>query len=93
MESAPAQNLMWSMGHIIPNNVHAVTSTKDAAIHSILRAMTNPLNHTIYVGFPVSVLAINERYAGEMLTGQASTTSVLQMMEALRQELRLKITG
>ena len=55
--------------------------------------MKNPLNHTVYLGFPVSVLAINERYAGEMITGTTSTTSVLQMMEQLRQELRPKIVG
>jgi len=93
MEGAQAQNLMWSLGHIIPNNVNSATPTNNPAIQSILSAMKNPLNHTVYVGFPVSVLAINERYAGEMITGHTSTTSVLQMMEQLRLELQPKIVG
>ena len=60
---------------------------------TILKEMKNPLDHTINVGFPVSVLAINERYAGEMLTGHASISSVLHQMEQLRLELRPKFVG
>ena len=93
MESKQAQELAWSMGRLIPNNAQAATPTNNAAIRSILTAIKNPLSHTIYVGFPVSVLAINERYAGEMITGKASTDSVLKMMEQLRVTLRSKITG
>jgi len=93
MEGPQAQNLMWSVGHIIPNNVESATPTNNTAIQSILTAIKNPLNHTIYVGFPVSVLAINERYAGEMITGRTSTASVLKMMEQLRLQLRPKIVG
>ena len=93
MESTPAQNLMWKLGHLIPNNSDAVTPTANPAIESVLAAIKNPIDHTVYVGFPVSVLAINERYAGEMITGQESTGAVLQMMEQLRQELKPKVTG
>jgi ABC-type glycerol-3-phosphate transport system substrate-binding protein len=93
MESKQAQELAWSMGRLIPNNAQAATPTNNAAIRSILTAIKNPLSHTIYVGFPVSVLAINERYAGEMITGKASTDSVLKMMEQLRVTLKPKITG
>jgi ABC-type glycerol-3-phosphate transport system substrate-binding protein len=93
MEGAQAQDLMWSLGHIIPNNVQSATPTSDPAIQTILNAVKNPLDHTTYVGFPVSVLAINERYASEMITGRTTTASVLQMMEQLRLELRPKIVG
>ena len=54
------------------------------AIRSILAAIKNPLSHTVYVGFPVSVLAINERYAGEMITGHTSVDSVLQIDDRTR---------
>jgi multiple sugar transport system substrate-binding protein len=93
MESATAQNIGWHMGRLIPNNAQAKTPTTNPAIRSILAAIKNPLSHTVYVGFPVSVLAINERYAGEMITGHTSVNSVLQMMEQLRVTLKPKITG
>lgn len=93
LESKQAQEQMWSEASLIPNNAQAATPTSNAAIATILKDLANPLNHSIYLGIPVSVLAINERYAGEMLTGQTSISSVLDMMEQLRQELRPKVTG
>ena len=81
------------MGRLIPNNAQVATPSNNAAVRSILTAIKNPLNRTVYVGFPVSVLAINERYAGEMITGKASTDSVLKMMEQLRVTLKPKIVG
>jgi multiple sugar transport system substrate-binding protein len=93
MESKQAQDLMWSESHLIPNNAQTTTPTSNAAIATVLNDLKNPENHTIYLGFPVSVLAINERYASEMITGQTSTSSVLQQMEQLRQQLKPKITG
>ena len=93
MESKEAQSLAWSMAHLIPNNAQVATPTSNAAFKTILTAIKNPLSHTIYVGFPVSVLAINERYAGEMITGKASIDSVLKQMEQLRTTLKPKIVG
>ena len=93
MESKEAQTLAWNMGHLIPNNAQVATPSTNPAFRTILTAIKNPLSHTIYVGFPVSVLAINERYAGEMITGKASTDSVLKQMEQLRQTLKPKIVG
>ena len=93
MESKEAQSLGWSMGRLIPNNAQVATPSNNAAVRTILAAIKNPLNHTIYVGFPVSVLAINERYAGEMITGKASIDSVLKQMEQLRVTLKPKIVG
>jgi ABC-type glycerol-3-phosphate transport system substrate-binding protein len=93
MEGKQAQELAWSVGQTIPNNAQAVTSSTDPAVALILKDLKNPLNRSVYTGFPVSVLAINERYAGEMISGQMTTSSVLNQMEQLRQELRPKVTG
>jgi ABC-type glycerol-3-phosphate transport system substrate-binding protein len=93
MESREAQTLAWNMGHLIPNNAQVSTPSANPAFGTILNGIKNPLSHTVYVGFPVSVLAINERYAGEMITGKASTDSVLGQMEQLRQTLKPKIVG
>jgi ABC-type glycerol-3-phosphate transport system substrate-binding protein len=93
MESKKAAQQMWSESHLIPNNAHASTPTANAAIRTVLTDLANPRNHTIYLGFPVSVLAINERYASDMITGHTSISSVLQMMEQLRLQLKPKIVG
>jgi ABC-type glycerol-3-phosphate transport system substrate-binding protein len=93
MESKQAQDLAWKVAQYIPNNAQAVTPSTNAAEATILKDLKNPLNRTVYLGFPVSVLAINERYAGEMITGQTSISSVLNQMEQLMQELRPKVTG
>lgn len=93
MEGKQAQDLAWKVAQYIPNNAQAVTPSTNPAAATILQDMKNPLNRTVYLGFPVSVLAINERYAGEMITGQTSISSVLSQMEQLMQELRPKVTG
>lgn len=92
MESKEAGDQMWDAG-LIPNNAQSAKPTNNAAIKTILTELDNPLNHSVYLGFPISVLAINEKYAGEMISGQTSTTNVLHMMEQLREELRPKVVG
>lgn len=87
LESPSSESLAWKTAGAIPNNSQVATPTNDSAVKSILAALKNPLDHTIYTGFPLSVLGINERYASEMIQGQISTTQVLQMMEQLRESL------
>ena len=59
----------------------------------IFSDLKNPLNHTTYTGFPLSVLQINERYATEMMLGQVSIGTVLQDMESLRVKLTPQVVG
>lgn len=59
----------------------------------IFRDLKNPLNHTTYTGFPLSVLQINERYATEMMLGQVPIGTVLQDMESLRVKLTPQVVG
>jgi multiple sugar transport system substrate-binding protein len=91
MESKQVQEQLFSQGGTLPNNTQAATPTNNPAIRKILADLRNPENHSVYLGFPISVLAINERYAGEMFRGQVSISSVLQQMEQLRQQLRAKV--
>jgi ABC-type glycerol-3-phosphate transport system substrate-binding protein len=87
LESPAAQELGWKVAEEIPNNAQAKVTTSDPDIRTILTDLQNPLDHTVYTGFPLSVLAINEHYASEMVQGQDSTTNVLQMMEQLLKSL------
>jgi ABC-type glycerol-3-phosphate transport system substrate-binding protein len=93
MESKPAQETMWSLGSFIPNNTQVPTPAANPAEASLLENMKNPVNHSIFEAIPISVLAIEEKYASEMAAGQVSLSSVLQQMEQLEQELRPKIVG
>jgi ABC-type glycerol-3-phosphate transport system substrate-binding protein len=87
LENAPAQTIGWKVAGSIPNNSQVATTSSDPGISTMLKWLKNPVDHTIYTGFPLSVLAINERYASEMIQGEISTTQVLQMMEQLRERL------
>jgi len=93
MESAQTGDLMWKMGGAIPNNLDSVTPTSNPILKVIFQDLKNPLNHTTYTGFPLSVLQINERYATEMMLGQVSIATVLQDMEALRVKLTPQVVG
>lgn len=93
MESAQTGNLMWKMGGAIPNNVESATPTSNPILKVIFRDLKNPLNHTTYTGFPLSVLQINERYATEMMLGQVPIRTVLQDMESLRVKLTPQVVG
>ena len=77
----------------IPNNVDSVTPTSNPILKVIFSDLKNPLNHTTYTGFPLSVLQINEHYATEMMLGQVSTATVLQDMESLRVKLTPQVAG
>ena len=83
LESPAAQEIGWKVAEGIPNNAQVKVTTSDPNIRTVLTDLQNPLDHTVYTGFPLSVLAINERYASEEIQGQISTTNVLQMMEQL----------
>lgn len=93
MESAQTQDLLWKSGGEIPNNSESVTPTTNPLLQVIFSDLKNPLNHTTYTGFPLSVLQINERYATEMMLGQVSITTVLQDMESLREKLAPEVAG
>lgn len=93
MESAKTENLMWKYGSFIPNNTQSSVTTSNPVLKYIFKVMKNPLDHTIYTAFPLSVLAINERYATEMMLGQVSIGTVLKDMETLRESLAPEITG
>lgn len=93
LESPKAGDLLWSLGNSIPNNTLSVTPTKDPVMIQMLNSMKNPLNHTDTYDWPGAVMAINEKYASEMISGQVSTGSVLSMMEQLRVELTPQVLG
>ena len=79
MESAQTGDLLWKTGGAIPNNTESATPTTNPILKVIFADLKNPLDHTTYTGFPLSVLQINERYATEMMLGQVSIATVLQL--------------
>jgi ABC-type glycerol-3-phosphate transport system substrate-binding protein len=90
--SAHGQDVMWKVGGQLPNNRAVNARSSDPVINQILQTLKNPLNHTAYMGFPLSVLAINEKLAPQLITGQVSIDSVLQQMERVRDQLKSHYT-
>jgi ABC-type glycerol-3-phosphate transport system substrate-binding protein len=91
LESPKEGDLLWTLGNSIPNNTLSKTPTTDPVMLQMLKSMKNPLNHTDTYDWLGAVMAINEKYASEMITGETSTSSVLSMMEQLREELKSQV--
>jgi ABC-type glycerol-3-phosphate transport system substrate-binding protein len=90
--SAHGQDVMWSVSGQLPNNRAVNAKSTDPVINQILQTLKNPYNHTAYMGFPLSVLAINEKLAPQLITDDVSVDSVLQQMERVREQLKSHYT-
>jgi ABC-type glycerol-3-phosphate transport system substrate-binding protein len=90
--SAHGQDVMWTVSGQLPNNRAVKARSSDPVINQILQTLKNPLNHTTYMGFPLSVLQINEKLTPQLITGDVSIDSVLQQMERVRDQLKSHYT-
>lgn len=75
LAGAQAQQIIWSTVGVPPNlkNVNVQGST--ASARAFLPLLENPVNHTGFEAFPLTVLAVYERNAAPLISGSMSAAT------------------
>lgn len=82
MASAPAQEIIWKTVGVPPNlNNVRVTGTTPMQL-AYLPLMENPVNHTGFAAFPLTVLSVYERNAAPLIGGTMSESDFTKQAQS-----------
>ena len=76
-----AQKIIFNMVGVPPNLSDVTVQAKNAAQRAYIPLVENPVNHTGFEAFPLTVLAVYERNASSLISGSMSVSAFTSQAE------------
>jgi len=77
-----AQKIIFNMVGVPPNLKNVTVQAANAAEQAYIPLVENPVNHTGFEAFPLTVLAVYERNAGSLISGSMSVAAFTSQAES-----------
>jgi ABC-type glycerol-3-phosphate transport system substrate-binding protein len=75
LASPQAQQIIWRNVHVLPNLKNVMEPPATAYERDYVSLLENPVNHTGFEAFPLTVLAVYERNAAPLISGSMSVAT------------------